>query len=349
MKKFISITKILVLVLLYSLQADAQQDPMFTKYMFNSLIYNPGYAGSHEYMSINAIYRNQWYGWNQGLEKGKGGAPVSQTLTVHSPVSERVGLGLNLINDKIGASSTTAAYAAYAYRIPFGEGKISLGLQAGVKYWRADWSQLNYKDPQATDPSFAGNNWSQWIPNVGAGVYYYAEKFYLGFGVPHLIEFDINKNDNGLPQNGKGAKWYRHYYLSSGAAIPIKHNENLVFKPSLLIKSVGFLSNFATQGDEVKPIGAPTEFDIDLSLLFRQTFWIGTSFRSSFEAVFSDKSSYDSGDIWMALYLKNGVRIGAAYDYSLTRIQNHSIGSFEVMLGYDFNYEIDKINTPRYF
>ena len=110
----------------------AQQDAMFTKYMFNTLVYNPAYAGSYEYLSINALHRGQWWGID--------GAPTTQSLSVHTPVSERVGLGLSLVNDKIGPTGSTQINAVYAYRIPIGPGKLSIGLQAGVFQRRADWS-----------------------------------------------------------------------------------------------------------------------------------------------------------------------------------------------------------------
>ena len=137
--------------------AEAQQDPMFTKYMFNSLIYNPGYAGSHEYMSVRMLYRNQW--WN--LE----GAPESQSFTIHSPVNDKVGLGLSLLNDKIGVTGSTTANISYAYRLLLGPGKLSIGLQGGMTNWRADWGLLKYKEPQADDEAFSNIDESQWLPN----------------------------------------------------------------------------------------------------------------------------------------------------------------------------------------
>ena len=97
-------------------------------------------------------------------------------------------------------------------------------------------------------------------------------------------------------------------------------------------------------------IGAPTEFDIDLSLFFNETFWLGVSYRSAFEiSAFGGESSNDSADIWFSVYLENGMRIGAAYDFTLTAIRNNSNGTFELMLGYDFDYKVRKVHTPRYF
>ena len=320
-----------------------QQDAMFTKYMFNSLSYNPAFAGTPGYMSARLLYRNQWWGID--------GAPVTQTLTVHTPLKEKVGLGLSLINDAIGATGSTTANFAYAYRIPFGNGNLSLGLQAGVMNWRADWNDdgLRFKDPKGTDEAFAETNPSRWIPNFGAGAFYYAPKWYVGFSVPHMINWDLRKNSDQYPINSdKWAKVYNHYFITAGAAIPIS-GPSLIFKPSILIKSVGLFGAFSS-GSNVNTVGAPNEFDLDISFLFYNTLWVGASFRSAFEAdVFGGDSSTDSADIWMSVYLGNGLRVGAAYDYSLTKLQNFAKGSFEIMLGYDFNFDVKRVNTPRYF
>ena len=317
--------------------SQAQQDAMFTKYMFNTLSYNPAYAGSKEYMSAVALYRDQWWGME--------GAPHTQTFSIHTPFKERVGLGLNITNDKIGVTGSTVGNASYAYRIPFGKGKVSIGLQATVMNYRADFNQLNYKDPQGQDPAFKDANVNFWAPNFGAGVYYYSDKFYAGISVPHLMKTDLRRNE---VTTNRWAQLYRHYYFTTGLAIPI-NGESLVFKPSLLIKSVGLFGDFTSSDSNLKAIGAPTEFDIDLSLLFYQSFWIGTSFRSSFEAFIGKSSSIDSADIWAMMNLRKGVRIGLAYDFTLTELREYAKGSFEIMMGYDFYYQEKKVVTPRYF
>ena len=315
----------------------AQQDAMFTKYMFNSLSYNPGYAGSREYLSVVALYRNQWNGMD--------GAPVTQTFSVHSPLNERVGVGLNVTNDKVGVSGSTQANLSYAYRIPFGEGKVSIGVQASFLNYRADFDRLNYKDPQDQDQSFRGSNVNFWAPNFGAGVFYYSEKFYAGFSAPHLLKSDLRKEE---VNSRRWAQLYPHYFFTTGVAIPVQ-GDNLIFKPSILIKSVGLFGEFASRSDNLLPIGAPNEFDIDLSLLFYQALWVGASFRSSFEAVVGSSSSVDSADLWAMMHLRRGIRVGLAYDFTLTELQDYNNGSFEIMLGYDFNFKEKHIVTPRYF
>ncbi len=344
MKRFLPLFLFLVLGADY---VHAQQDPMYTSYMFNSLVYNPAYAGSREHLSIVALYRDQWVGWNDGLGD-EGGAPTTQNFTLHSPIGARVAAGLSLVHDQIGARTSSSANLAYAYRIPFGKGKLSLGVQGGIQYWKADWDALNFKDPRELDNAFV-EEINQWIPNVGAGAYYYSDYFYAGFSVPNLVSYNLRET---FPDGGSGPiKWaqaYRHYYITTGAAIPLK-GDDLIFKPSLLIKSVGLFGDFSANQGSIKEVATPTEFDIDASLFFFNTFWVGLSYRSAFEALLSDKSSHDSVDIWMALFMKNGLRIGAAYDFSLTQIQNYSVGSIELLIGYDFDYKVEKTYSPRYF
>lgn len=327
-------TKYLILgILFFSMNVFAQQQSMFTKYMFNTLAFNPAYAGSREALSANLLYRNQW----MGLE----GAPVTQTLGIHMPVKPRVGVGLAIVNDKIGPTSSTSVNGIYAYRIEFGQGKLAIGLQAGALNWRADWDQLRYRDPQSVDDAFSGGNESKWFPNFGAGVYYSSERFYTGFASPGILESNLSTNSS----YDLSAKLYRHYYYSIGGAIPIS-GDMIVFKPSALVKGVNLFSSGTQTANKV---AAPIEFDVDFGFLFYKTFWFGASFRSSVEKFTNKSSSYDSADIWTSLQLRNGLRVGVAYDYSLTKLQTVSNGSVELMLGYDFNYDDGGLTHVRYF
>ena len=335
---------ILILLMVVGLvgQNTAQQDPMFTKYMFNSLAYNPGFAGSPEYLSVRVLQRGQWLGID--------GAPTTQSFTMHMPFKERVGLGLSVVNDKIGATGSTSAFLAYAYRVPFGNGKLSLGLQGGAMNWRADWTQLLYRDPRELDTSFDTETASEWMPNFGAGIFYYAPKYYIGFSVPQLISWELGGSaSSSTNTSNRSARYYRHFYFSAGAAFPI-NGDALYFKPSILIKSVGLLGELSSQSNSLNVIGAPTEFDIDFSFLLYESLWLGTSFRSAFSAnAFGGESSFDSIDFWGSFYLRNGLRIGMSYDYTISKLRPVSGATYEIMLGYDFIFTDKKVTTPRYF
>lgn len=333
--------------------AAAQQEPMFTQYMFNSLSYNPAYAGSKNYLSANILYRTQWQGWNtrdHGLnpELTTGGAPISQTFTVHTPVGSRIGLGFSVINDKIGTSESTSANVSYAYRFPFTKGHLAIALQIGAFNYRTSSTDLIARNPLEEDPAFSDIQLNLWRPNFGTGLYYNSDRFYLGVSIPRL--FQLTLREYKTPATRYIAKAYQHFYFTMGGAIPVKGNLDFVLKPSLLVKSVGLFSELQRQGNSTQIIAAPTEFDLDFSILLRKMFWLGVSFRSSAEIFVIQKSSYDSADVWFGVYLKNGLRLAAAYDFSLTPIQNYSIGSFEMSLGYDFDFSnVEKVNSPRYF
>lgn len=314
--------------------SQAQQDPMFTKYMFNTLIFNPAYAGSKEHMSATVLHRTQWI----GLE----GAPTTQTITLHTPLKgNRVAIGGSLLHDNIGPTKDIKLSGYYAYRINFNEtSKLSFGVSATYNNWRTDFSQLNLNSP--VDPPFS--TYSRNLFNAGAGIFYYNKNFYAGLSVPHLLNGSLIEPDRDVAEEELQAIQIRHYYLAAGLILPL--NSNLTFKPSVLIKNSNLFGEF---GNNVQSnVGAPTEFDIDLSLLMYDALWVGVAFRSAFE-YFSEESSTDSFDIWMAYYLRNNMTIGVAYDFSTNDLDKVNSGSFEVILGYDFAYKTSSILTPRYF
>jgi type IX secretion system PorP/SprF family membrane protein len=327
---------LLVFVSLFVAKIYGQQDPIFTQYMFNSLVINPAYAGSEGHLSMGILHRTQWFGL------GGAGVPQTQTLTVHSPLkNERVGVGGSLINDAIGATNTFTGNLSYAYRIPMRKWNLSIGMQAGARYYNFDPSKLTIKDP--SDLSLQA--YSKLRPNFGGGIYLYKEKkFYAGLGVPHLIEWDLREKVSNAPKDTL-AKEYRHYFFTMGGTIPL-NGDNLLFKPSVMVRNTGLLSRF-NKLNYYKGFLAPTSYNIDLSLMFYQTLWLGAGYRSALE---QRTSSFAAVTAWGAYYLKNGMRIGLSYDYALpSKFQQATTGSFELFLGYDFDFKVKKVVGPRYF
>jgi type IX secretion system PorP/SprF family membrane protein len=308
----------------------AQQDPTLTAYHFNGLMFNPAYAGSHEHLTLNLTHRQQWLGFDN--------APVTQVLSGHLPLrNERVGLGLTLLNDQAGPGGVTDLSGAYAYRLKLGEQeqfKLSLGLQASIANWRSSLSTVNVADTD--DPSFA-QNLSRWLPNFGAGAYLYGKQFYAGLGIPRLLEYDLSNNTGNEGQIQ--AKNLRHWYLSAGAAIPLQ-GEQLVFRPNLLLQHAGLLSS-----NGPLRAGAPTSVNLGASFLFRQIFWAGLTYRTAL----AKNSSHDSANMWVSWSLRNGLRFGAAYDVTLSKLRTASSNSFEIMLGYEFDVKVKQVVSPRYF
>jgi type IX secretion system PorP/SprF family membrane protein len=310
----------------------AQQDPMFTKYIFNPLAYNPAYAGTTGYLDMAVLHRHQWWGMK--------GAPMTQNLTMHSFIpKQNIGLGLNTSMDQIAVFRQFNIYGSFSYRLALGKRYhrhrksrqpntfLYMGMQGGVSNFNADWSKLDYANYD--DPAFNNQQpLNLWMPNFGAGFYLQAPKWFLGFSSPMLVEHTFRRRESFEPITIPVAQSYRHFYLSGGAIIPLQ-GEDLVLRPILLIKNVGMFT--ATNSADGR-VNAPSEFDIDLSLVYKKKFWFGVAFRSAFNFKFS---SYDSIDFWFSVRMKNKMRIGLGYDLTLTRLRGPAQGTYELMMGYD--------------
>jgi type IX secretion system PorP/SprF family membrane protein len=278
--------------------------------MFNGLVINPAYAGSKDFMSSTLMVRKQWSGFE--------GAPSTQNASIHGPLRrKKIGLGLMISNDKIGITSQTDVYASYAYHLPAGDGKLALGLQGGISYFKSSFSELTVNDQD--DPVYAVNTLTNLQPNFGFGAYYYLERYYAGLSVPQLISYDsiqpVNFYKRGIHHQA------RHYYFNTG--IILEASRDFIFRPSVLVKYVR---------------NAPVQYDINFNFLLSNIFWVGASYRS--------------GDAVVGIVeyqINRQLRVGYSYDYTLSKLKNHSAGSHEFMVGYDFGYDMIKMKTPRYF
>ena len=288
----------------------AQQEVMFTQYMFNGLALNPAYAGSHEVISMTAIARQQWIGLD--------GAPSTQTFSIHSPIkNDRVGVGMMLLHDKIGPIHRYNASASYAYRIPMEHGKLAMGLRAGMNLYRINYSELNQNDP-----AFNRGSVNAYQPNFGAGLYYYTDRFYAGFSVPELLERSYDQYETSLTDISANSQLVRHYFFNTGYVFDL--SKDLKLKPNALLKVVE---------------GAPIQLDINANLLVMEVLWVGLSWRS-----------FDSVDGILQLQLTDQLQFGYSYDFSTTsEIRSVNSGSHEISLNYRFIIGHKKAISPRYF
>lgn len=235
----------LLLVTIY-VNATAQQDAMYSQYMFNMLSVNPAYAGSREVTSLTVLKRWQWSNID--------GAPRSAAFSADLPVwKKKIGLGIQLATDKIGVTRSNSVLTSYSYRITCGENStLAFGLQGGFTSMRSDLVSIN--TTSGSDPVFM-QNVNTWLLNFGAGIYYRSENFYAGFSVPHLLN---NKTIEGTQSIQKS-----HYFLMAGYMFePV---ENFLIKPSMLIRYVN---------------GAPLQGDINLNVWFQRKIGAGISYRT---------------------------------------------------------------------
>ncbi|MCB0791679.1 MAG: type IX secretion system membrane protein PorP/SprF [Flavobacteriales bacterium] len=300
-----------LLACLLTASAFAQQDPQFTQYMFNLLALNPAYAGSAERVSIKALSRHQWVGFE--------GAPTTQTLTIHAPLPrESVALGGTIMRDQLGPVTQYAFMLDVAYRIHFGgDRKLAFGLKGGATLFQGKFAELH--PLEQNDQVFQENVTSKWDPQFGFGVMYYGDRFYLGLSAPRLLRTDFFETDSLSFVSEPGQR--PHYFLSGGYVFDL--SDYIKFKPTALVKAVD---------------GAPISFDLSANFLFYEKFWIGAMYRHE-----------DAVGALVQYYFTDGIYAGYAYDYPISILNNYSGGSHEIMLGVDFGKRMKGIRSPRYF
>lgn len=288
----------------------AQQDPQFTQYMFNMLALNPAYAGSAERVSLKALSRHQWVGFD--------GAPTTQTLTIHSPLLlESLGVGGTILRDSHGPITQYTFMADVSYRIFMGDAKLAFGLKGGLNLLQGKYAELNPLDPN--DQVFQQNVNTKLDPQFGFGMMYYSDKYYIGISTPKLLRTDFFETDSLAFVSEPGQR--PHYFLSGGYVFDLGLYHK--FKPTFLVKAVD---------------GAPLSFDLSANFFFFEKFWLGAMYRHE-----------DAVGALAQYYITNDLSVGYAYDYPLSVLRNYSGGSHEVMLGFEFGNKLKGIRSPRYF
>ena len=291
----------------------AQQDPQYTQYMYNMSVINPAYATEGEDINVGALYRTQWV--------GTVGAPNTGSLFVHVPLQEKIQVGLSIINDQIGnVVNETNVYADFAYILSLGSNtKLSLGVKAGASFFNTNFNDFIYSD-MLPDPAFA-NNLSKTFPNIGAGAYVFGANYYVGFSAPNLLNSKHLERDSGILANGVEEI---HFFLTGGYVFEL--NEQLKLKPAFMTKAVS---------------GAPLSLDLTANLLINNVLEVGAGYR------------FDDAVTGLANFRINpSMRIGYAYDYTLSNLGRFNSGTHEIMILFDINKignskGYDK--SPRFF
>ncbi|MHA7060112.1 PorP/SprF family type IX secretion system membrane protein [Aquimarina sp. M1] len=319
MKKECILIIIVFLSFAFQQKLYTQQDAQYTQYMYNTISVNPAYAGSRGVMSIMGMHRSQWVGLD--------GAPRTQTLTLNTPIGDnnRVGLGFSIVNDEIGPTDETYFGIDFSYTIPTSEsGKLSFGLKAGGHLLNVDFQRLSQFD--INDPNFENNIDNKLSPNVGIGLYYHTDKFYLGLSAPNLLETDHFDEEATVGSNDSStfiAEERINYYLIAGHVFDL--SDSVKFKPAVLGKLV---------------FGAPLQVDLSANFLLFDKLTLGVAYRWS--AAFSAMAGFQVSDSLM---------IGFAYDKETTELGRTQFndGSYEVMLRFELFRKYNRMLTPRFF
>lgn len=308
---------LLIILILYAFQIQAQQNPQFTQYMYNMSTINPGYATDSGSMNFGALYRAQWV--------GSEGGPTTGTFFAHSPLAKNVEVGLSIVHDEIGdVVKESSVFADFAYVLKLNQtNKISFGIKAGATFFSTNFNGFVYSDP-LPDPAFA-NNVSKTFPNIGIGTFYFGENYYIGFSTPNLLNTKHLEKQSGVVMNGVEAI---HYFMTGGYVFNL--SENLKFKPAFMARSAS---------------GVPLAIDITSNFLINNKVELGVGYRLD-----------DSVSGLVNFKVTPDIRIGYAYDYTLSNLGRFSSGSHEIMMLFDISKNKDKKDdgegydkSPRFF
>jgi len=246
---FIKRLILVVFTALLSLETQAQQDPQYTQYMYNTMSVNAAYAGQRDVLSATALYRTQWVGID--------GAPKTVTFGIHSPLkNERLGLGLNIVSDQLGPAEETSIDANFSYTIPVnasGDLELSFGVKGGLHILDTDWSKGLFQNP---DRLF-NENINLIAPTLGTALYLHSDRWYLGLSVPNMLTTEYYDDFQESIATER-----LHYFLIGGYVFDLSERTKL--KPAFLVKGVS---------------GAPLIADLSVNALFNDKFTLGLAYR----------------------------------------------------------------------
>jgi len=274
---------------------------LYSHYSFSGMAINPAYTGSNEVLSVGVSHRSQWVGFE--------GAPAYNIVSVHTPMKRTsMGLGLLVMNESIGLRNFTGFYLNYSHRFNVGSGKLALGLKGGVAT-----GSFEPFDAGNDDQVLTGEKKSFLLPNFGAGIYYYARRFYAGASIPLLFGYETDgSGEIGLSHNMERYA----YYFTAGAFLQI--SESFAIEPS------GLLSYDKTRG---------TMAEGGLKFRYKNLLRVGGSYRSKQALI-----------MLIEIGLTDQLNVGVAYDYGLNSLNEYNRNSFEVALEYRFGYRIKAAN-----
>lgn len=302
------IKKAFILVLtMFSVGVYGQQESQYTQYMYNTMMFNPAYTGSREVGSFFGMFRTQWVGIK--------GAPTNGSISYHQPMESlrNVGLGGSIFRESIGPQNQTDLTIDFSYTLNFENSKLAFGINGSGSLFQINYDELTKQDQ--ADPNLSGSE-SVFSPNIGAGIYWYTDKYYLGFSVPNMLETThYNKSSVSVLKNTQ------HMYLIGGYVFNL--SENTKFKPAVLSK-IAF--------------GAPLQLDLSANFMFNEKFVLGAAYRWS--AAVSVMAGFQISERWFA---------GYAYDFETTELSKYNSGSHEIFLRYELLKTYKKILSPRFF
>lgn len=198
--------------------ANAQQDPIYAQYLNNPLVMNPAFTAINKKFNAGLQYRTQW--------AGLAGNPVSWNFYSNIALfNNKVGAGIQVIEDQIGDTKNTEFNGTYSYKIDLEKAIFSFGFQMGFIRFTNDPSKLNVRDQ--SDPNFSFFNEMKF--NTGFGLLLKSDRYLLGLSVPRLLPASFDRD--GIPIQ----VYNRNLYLMG--AYQVFLTERVRLRPAVLLRT----------------------------------------------------------------------------------------------------------------
>lgn len=317
---------IVLLLIMISGLAGAQQRPQYTQYIFNNYLLNPALSGMENYTDVKIGHRQQWQGingaptttfvsanmvlgdkylWRNALSLPENGdPPMGRNYTQNYTASPaHHGIGIIAMNDKAGPLSFLDVTLTYAYHLKLQDAlNLSLGTGVGIRRVSIDINALSLEDPN--DPALSNAGKAQLKPDLNVGLWLYGARFFAGASMQQVLK----QNLSFAPDYNQGRE-VGHYFLTAGYKLFVE--DEISATPSVMLKKVGNI---------------PISYDANLKLVFRDRFWLGGSYRKG-----------DSFAALAGINFSNVFNITYAYDYATSRLRSYTSGSHELVLGFQLN------------
>jgi type IX secretion system PorP/SprF family membrane protein len=294
-----------IFLMLITVSMYGQLTPVTNQYVLNPVTINPAYAGYRGDLNIAAFYRKQWVGIQ--------GAPETVTFTADAPILDnKVGLGLNLMIDKIGVTRENYFITNYSYIIDLNEGSLSFGLGAGFITTNTAWSDLVVLDPG--DELYLVDSRRFVVPSFGFGTYYTKKNYFLGFSIPKFLGYKFNYDKNKYAVTADPKQY--NFLLYTGYVFSLSPQVNFI--PSTLLNYIP---------------GKKMQFDLNANLNFNNRLWVGAAYRNA-----------RSLGALLQIEVNKQFKIAYTYDFDTGNLGGYSNGSHEVMLRYEFRYKVNVVD-----
>lgn len=299
------VAKSFCLILLFPLGLFAQNDPLLTHFMYYEQVYNPAHAGNAITIDVGIVGREQWTGFDD--------APSQQVLNAYGYIPKiKGGLGLVLINDRLGAERNVNAKISYAYRQRVGDNAfLSGGLSVGIINRAVKGGELIFQD--SGDQSAVNNFDNKLKQDIGLGLEFSGYNFIAGLSITHLDQSKDNATLFKVP---------RHYYAY--AKYNWQATEQVVIQPALFVRSSVFI----------------TQADVAVTATFNKRITTGLIYRSS-----------DDAGMLLGVHFSKFF-VSYTFDFDFGTLSKNQSGSHELSIIAKFGGIKDKRNfyrSPRYF